>query len=246
MSVRMIAVVTGAAGDIGREAAHRLARDGFHVVAADIDDRGLDRAAMAPEGLVEPKILDVTRAEAIADFFDEVGRRPDPLSVLVNGAGSLRPTRVESISEAEWDAIIDVNLKGTFLCTQAALPHMLRSGRGRIVNISSTAGKNVSTVGGAHYTAAKAAVLGLTRHVAAEVASAGVTVNAVCPGLIETAMIWNTISRDRMDGYAASFPIPRLGRPDEVASLIAFLVSREAAYITGASLDINGGDLMVG
>lgn len=242
----MIAVVTGAAGDIGRETAYRLARDGFHVIASDIDERGLDRAAKAPEGLVEPQILDVTRADAIADFFDEIARRPAPLSVLVNGAGNLRPTRVASISEAEWDAILDVNLKGTFLCTQAALPHMLRSGWGRIVNISSTAGKNVSTVGGAHYTAAKAAVLGLTRHIAAEVAPGGVTVNAVCPGLIETAMIWNTISRDRMDEYAASFPIPRLGRPDEVASLIAFLVSREAAYITGASLDINGGDLMVG
>ena len=181
MSVQMIAAVTGAAGDIGRETAHRLARDGFHVVAADIDERGLDRASMAPEGLVEPHILDVTLAGAVTEFFDEVGRRPDPLGVLVNGAGNLRPTRVANISESEWDAIVDVNLKGTFLCTQAALPHMLRARWGRIVNISSTAGKNVSTVGGAHYTAAKAAVLGLTRHVAMEVAHAGVTVNAVCP-----------------------------------------------------------------
>lgn len=244
--MRMIAVVTGAAGDIGRAVAHRLAQDGFHVVAADVDEQGLKRTADAPAGVVETLSLDVTQAHEVRALFGQFEGRSEGVSVLVNGAGSLRPTRVEDISEHEWDSIVDVNLKGTFLCTQAVLPHMLRLGWGRIVNISSTAGKNVSTVGGAHYTAAKAGVLGLTRHVAAEVADAGVTVNAVCPGLIETAMIWNTISRERMDAYAASFPIPRLGQPDEVADLIAFLASRDAAYITGASLDINGGDLMVG
>lgn len=241
-----IAVVTGAAGDIGRATAHRLAGDGFHVIATDIDESRLDRAVAAPAGMVESMALDVTQADAVGALFARLDARPEPVSVLVNGAGNLRPTRVEAISESEWDSILDVNLKGTFLCTQAALPHMLRSGWGRIVNISSTAGKNVSTVGGAHYTAAKAAVLGLTRHVAKEVAHAGVTVNAVCPGLIETGMIRATISKERMGVYAQSFPIPRLGRPEEVADLIAFLASQEASYITGASLDINGGDLMVG
>ena len=116
---------------------------------------------------------------------------------------------------------------------------------GRIVNFSSTAGKNVSTVGGAHYTAAKAGILGFTRHLAKEVAGYGITVNAVCPGLIDTEMVRSTISVERVRAYADSFPIQRLGEPFEVAELVAFLASDRAAYITGASLDINGGDLMI-
>jgi len=138
-----------------------------------------------------------------------------------------------------------VNLKGTFLCAQAVLPAMKEAGWGRIVNFSSTAGKNVSTVGGAHYTASKAGVLGFTRHLAKEVAPDGITVNAVCPGLIDTEMVRATIDDARTQAYAAGFPISRLGQPQEVADLVAFLASDQASYITGASLDINGGDLMI-
>ena len=122
---------------------------------------------------------------------------------------------------------------------------MQQAGWGRIVDFSSTAGKNISTVGGAHYTAAKAGILGFTRHLAKEVASDGITVNAVCPGLIDTEMIRATIDEERTQAYAQSFPISRLGEPSEVAELVAFLASDRAAYITGASLDINGGDLMI-
>ena len=122
---------------------------------------------------------------------------------------------------------------------------MAESGWGRIVNFSSTAGKNVSTIGGAHYTASKAAILGLTRHTAKEVASLGITVNAVCPGLINTEMVQSNISEEATERYANSFPISRLGTPHEVAELVAFIVSDNASYITGASLDINGGDLMI-
>ena len=168
-----------------------------------------------------------------------------PVDILVNNAGVLRPTKIVDIDEDEWDLVVDVNLKGTFLCSQAVIPGMRSRRWGRIVNLSSTAGKNVSTMGGAHYTAAKAGVLGLTRHTASEVAQDGVTVNAVCPGLIDTAMTRTTITTDQADAYAASFPIPRLGLPEEVANLVAFLATDQAAYITGASLDINGGDLMV-
>ena len=122
---------------------------------------------------------------------------------------------------------------------------MREEGWGRIVNFSSTAGKNVSTVGGAHYTAAKAGVLGFTRHLAKEVAGYGITVNAVCPGLIDTEMVRAVISPERADAYARGFPVSRLGEPGEVAELVAFLASDRASYITGASLDINGGDLMI-
>ena len=125
------------------------------------------------------------------------------------------------------------------------MPALQKTGWGRIVNFSSTAGKNISTVGGAHYTAAKAGVLGFTRHLAQEVAQHNITVNAVCPGLIDTEMVRNTIDEARVKTYEQSFPISRLGKPEEVADLVAFLCSDKAAYITGASLDINGGDLMI-
>ena len=116
---------------------------------------------------------------------------------------------------------------------------------GRIINFSSTAGKNISTVGGAHYTAAKAGILGFTRHLASEEAKFGITVNAVCPGLIDTEMVKKTINEDDIIKYTNSFPIQRLGKATEVASLVLFLASDKADYINGASLDINGGDLMI-
>ena len=167
------------------------------------------------------------------------------VDILVNNAGVLYPTKVTDITESEWDTVIDVNLKGTFLCSQAVIEPMSASGWGRIINFSSTAGKNISTVGGAHYTAAKAGILGFTRHLAKEVASNGITVNAICPGLIDTEMVRATIDESRIRAYEQGFPISRLGQPEEVAELVAFLASDRAAYITGASLDINGGDLMI-
>ena len=129
--------------------------------------------------------------------------------------------------------------------SRGVLPAMQKNGWGRIVNFSSTAGKNISTVGGAHYTSAKAGILGFTRHLAKEVAEYGITVNSVCPGLIDTEMVQSTISYELSQKYANSFPIKRLGKPSEVADLVNFLVSDKASYITGASLDINGGDLMI-
>ena len=243
-----VAIVTGAGRGMGRAVAMRLAAGGATIAVNDL--RTDDAQRVADE-------LNATGTEALAvagDVTDSgdvrrmVSQTTDALGavhILINNAGVLRPTAVIDIEEAEWDYVVGVNLKGTYLCSRAVLPAMRSQGWGRIVNFSSTAGKNVSTVGGAHYTAAKAGILGFTRHLAKEEAGYGITVNSVCPGLIDTEMIRDTISDDRADAYAASFPIQRLGQPEEVAELVAFLASDRASYITGASLDINGGDLMI-
>lgn len=240
--------MTGAGQGMGAAIAHALASRGARIVVNDLQAERADRvaaeliAAGATAIAVPGNVID---AGDVRRMIERAVERFGAVHILVNNAGVLRPTRVADIAEDEWDLVIDVNLKGTFLCSQAVLAPMKTAGWGRIVNLSSTAGKNISTVGGAHYTAAKAGILGFTRHLAKEVAVDGITVNAVCPGLIDTEMVRATIDEQRVDAYARSFPIPRLGQPEEVAELIAFLVSDRAAYITGASLDINGGDLMI-
>ena len=243
-----IAIVTGAARGMGYAVAKRLAVGGASVVINDINAETAARAAsdlhaLGHEALALPG--DVTSGHDVGRLVARTVDHFGEVHILVNNAGILRPTPVIDIEEDEWDLVVNVNLKGTYLCSRAVLPGMQKTGWGRIVNFSSTAGKNVSTVGGAHYTAAKAGILGFTRHLAQEVARYGITVNAVCPGLIDTEMVRSTVSAERAQAYADSFPIKRLGEPFEVAELVAFLASDRAAYITGASLDINGGDLMI-
>lgn len=243
-----IAIVTGAGQGMGREVAYALARRGAKVVVNDlISDSASETVAGISEIGGESFFVpgNVADAADVRSMIDSAIERFGHVHILVNNAGVLRPTRVSEIAEEEWDLVVDVNLKGTFLCSQAVLASMTEEGWGRIINFSSTAGKSVSTVGGAHYTAAKAGILGFTRHLAKEVASDGITVNAVCPGLIDTEMVRATIGQKRIEEYERMFPISRIGLPSEVAELVAFLASDRAAYITGASLDINGGDLMI-
>ena len=243
-----VAIVTGAGQGMGRAVAERLAAGGAQLVVNDLAADAAERTAAdiragGGEAIAAPG--NVASKDDVDRIVKAAIDRYDALHILVNNAGVLRPTPVIDIEEDEWDLVVSVNLKGTYLCSRAALPAMQRAGWGRIVNFSSTAGKSVSTVGGAHYTAAKAGVLGFTRHLAKEAARHGITVNAVCPGLIDTEMVRATISDDRARSYAEGFPIARMGEPEEVAELVAFLASDRAAYITGASLDINGGDLTI-
>jgi NAD(P)-dependent dehydrogenase (short-subunit alcohol dehydrogenase family) len=167
------------------------------------------------------------------------------LDVVVNAAGILQGGGALEISEADWDRVVGVNLKGAFLVSQCAARPMIDQGWGRIIHFSSTAGKTFSTLGGCHYTAAKHGVLGIVRAMARELAAHGVTVNAVCPGLIDTEMVRSQITPARVAEIAQTFPAGRLGDAGEVAELVAFLASPGSAYITGAAIDINGGDLMV-
>ncbi len=243
-----VAVVTGGARGMGLECARRLGAEGASIALVDVggEEAAEAAAALEREGIrARAFAADVTRQDDVTEAVSRIERDVGPPAILLNAAGILRRTRFLEISVAEWDAVVGVSMQGTFICSQACLPAMLDAGWGRIVNFSSTAGKSVSTLGGAHYTAAKAAVLGLTRAIAKEVASRGVCVNAVCPGLIETEMVHEVCSDELLEDYARSFPAGRLGRPAEVAALVSFLCSDDAAYITGAALDINGGDLMI-
>ena len=243
-----VAIVTGAAQGMGAAIAGRLAAEGAKVVLSDINTEKVAGVAERINAAIEDSALamrtDVTKEDEVADMVEMTIAHYGTVDILVNNAGILYPTRIDNVTKAEWDEVLDVNLNGSFLCSKAVLPIMQANNFGRIVNMSSSAGRSVSTLGGVHYTAAKAGVLGLTRGMAKEVAPSGITVNAICPGLIDTEMARENCSPEQLRAYEESFPIPRLGTPDEVAQLIVFLAT-DAAYITGASIDINGGDLMM-
>jgi 3-oxoacyl-[acyl-carrier protein] reductase len=246
-----VALITGAARGLGLAAAERFLAGGARVV---INVRRPEQAAavaarLGGEGDGGERVLvlpgdvasSATVRALVAQALDRFGR----LDVLVNNAAAAFSTRFEQIGEEEWRRAIDVNLTAAFLCIQAALPAMKANRYGRVVNLSSTAGKSVSTLGGAHYTASKAGLLGLTRAAAKELGPHGITVNAVCPGLIDTELTREHATPEQLAVHARSFPVPRLGTAAEVAELISFLASERAGYITGAAIDINGGDLMV-
>jgi NAD(P)-dependent dehydrogenase (short-subunit alcohol dehydrogenase family) len=245
---KKVALVTGAGRGMGKSVALLLARRGARLAINDISPASAEETTQeiqksGGEAIAVP--ADITRENEVRGIVAKVAAHFGSLDILINNAGVLRPTKIIDIPEEEWDFVVNANLKSSFLCIKHSLPLMMKNGWGRIVNFSSTAGKNVSTLGGAHYTAAKAGVLGLTRHAAKEGAPFGITVNAVCPGLIDTEMVRGSISDVRLEQICSHFPISRLGKPDEVAELVGFLASDQAAYITGASLDINGGDLMI-
>ena len=240
-----VALVTGASRGFGLATAKRLADRGASV-AVHVRDAG--RAETAARQVGERGFAvsgDLGRPADLQAIVDQTLGRFGRLDVLVNNAAVALPTRFEKITEEEWRRTFEVNVTAVFLLIRAALPAMREQGYGRIVNLSSTAGKTVSTLGGAHYTASKAALQGLTRAAAKELGPYGITVNAICPGLFDTELTRENATPEQLAAIAQTFPIRRLGEAVEVADLVCFLASEAAGYITGASLDINGGDLML-
>ena len=240
-----VALITGAARGLGRAAAERLHQFGASV-AVNVRDIARAEAVAAPLGsrglALEGDVAAAGVPERlVARTLDRFGR----LDILVNNAALARGTRFGELSAEEWRRALEVNLTAPFLLIKAALPAMKAQRYGRIVNVSSTAGRMVSTLGGAHYTASKTGLLGLTRAAAKELGQFGITVNAVCPGMIDTELTRENATSEQLARYAAAYPVPRLGTALEVADLICFAASEAAGYITGASLDINGGDLMM-
>jgi 3-oxoacyl-[acyl-carrier protein] reductase len=237
--------VTGAARGLGRAAAERLLERGASVAVNVRDGKRADllvremgeRSCAVPGDISQDGIPEAI----VAGVLDRFGR----IDILVNNAALPFTTRFEQITPEEWRRAVEVNLTAPFLLTRAVVPAMKTQHYGRVVNISSTAGRMVSTLGGAHYTATKTGLLGLTRAAAKELGKYGITVNAVCPGMIDTELTRESATDEQLERIAAGYPVPRLGTAREVADLICFAASEAAGYITGAAFDINGGDLMM-
>jgi 3-oxoacyl-[acyl-carrier protein] reductase len=241
-------IVTGAGQGMGRAIAERFARDGGSVLVADVNEETATAVAagLTTEGLrAVPLKVDVTDPAQVKAMVARTVAEFGGVDVLVNNAGILRSTKIMDISPQEWDLVMAVNVRSLFLCAQAVHDEMVRRGGGRIVHMASLAGRATSTLGGAHYTTSKAAVLGLMRHMAREWARDGITSNAVSPGMVDTPMARAGTSDERMAEILKAIPLGRLAEPEEVANLVCFLASDEAAYITGASVDIHGGELIM-
>ncbi|MCC6178521.1 MAG: SDR family oxidoreductase [Chloroflexi bacterium] len=238
-----VALVTGARGGIGLAAARLLGAEGASVVLGDVADvtdavREVERAG----GRAIGTRLDVTRAADAEAAVAHAIEHFDRLDILVNNAGIAHPARLADVTDELWDRILTVNLKGPFICSRAAAPHL--SSGGAIVNVASLAGRSFSPAMACAYSASKAGLLGLTRHLAKELAPSGIRVNAVNPGVVETSLIDGAYSAEHLSAVVGTIPLGRIASPEEIASVIVFLASDAASYVTGASLDTNGGIFM--
>jgi 3-oxoacyl-[acyl-carrier protein] reductase len=239
-----IAIVTGASRGIGRATARMLAGAGAEVVAAARGDNAratVDEIASAG-GKAHLASLDVTDRESVDRMVAETLERSGRIDILVSNAGITRDQLMLRMKREDWDAVIGTNLTALFSCAQAVLKPMVRQRAGRIVAIGSVVGQ-AGNAGQANYAASKAGIIGFSKALALEVASRGITVNVVAPGLIDTEMT-RAISQTAHETWTSKIPLGRLGSPEDVASAVCFLASDEAAYITGQVLAVNGGMYM--
>jgi 3-oxoacyl-[acyl-carrier protein] reductase len=239
-----VAIVTGSARGIGRAIALKLAEAGANIVVNDIaaaadslegvaaEIRALNRQALVVTG-------DVSSSEDVARLVEKAAGTFGRIDILVNNAGVARDQLIMRMSDEDWDTVLNIDLKSAFLCTRAVLRHMLRQRWGRIISISSVVGI-IGNVGQANYASAKAGIIGLTRSVAKEVGSRGITANAIAPGFIETKMT-EQLDEKQKQALLQHIPLGVIGTPRDVAEAVAFLASEEARYITGQVLNVDGG-----
>jgi 3-oxoacyl-[acyl-carrier protein] reductase len=240
-----VAIVTGAAQGIGKVIALGLAKCGADIAVSDINEDSLKEAVKEIEALGRKAIAVKMDVCSLKDSEDMVKKTVDAfgkVDILINNAGITRDTVLLRMKEEQWDQVIQVNLKGTFNCTKAVIRSMFKQKSGKIINISSVTGA-MGNAGQANYSASKAAVMGFTKSIAREYAHCGITVNAVAPGFIKTAMTDAIPEKDR-DAMISIIPAKRLGLPEDVADTVCFLASDKANYITGQVIHINGGMYM--
>jgi 3-oxoacyl-[acyl-carrier protein] reductase len=240
-----IAVVTGAGRGIGRAIALQLAAEGAHVVCWDVDAQMATQTAEMVQELGRQALssrVDVTDLEAVSAAAQEVMAKFGRVDILVNNAGIARDNLLVRMTSEEWDGVLDINLKGSFYCTKVLAREMMRQRSGRIVNIASVVGV-MGNAGQANYCASKAGLIGFTKAVAKELASRGITANAVAPGFIETEMT-QRLSDQNKKVFLQAIPLGRFGLPQDVARVVCFLAAEDAGYITGQVVHVDGGMLM--
>jgi 3-oxoacyl-[acyl-carrier protein] reductase len=239
-----VAIVTGGARGIGEAICRRLHDCGARVVVADIDGAGAEKVAQ-DLGERERSIgvqVDVSSGRSVEAMVKAALEAYSTIDLLVNNAGIARDNFVIRMKEEDWDSVLDVNLKGIFLCMRAVLPLMVRNRSGKVINISSVVAQ-IGNPGQANYSAAKSGVIGLTKSTAKEVASRGITINAIAPGFIETPMT-EKLSESSKEMFLQNIPLRRGGKPDDVSKVVLFLASDLSDYITGQVINVDGGMVM--
>lgn len=239
-----VVLITGAAGGIGTAIARAVTAESATVLLCDINTEGARRLAhlLTREGKsAAAYTLDISRPPEISSVIEEVVKRHERIDILVNNAAICPRIPLEEVTEADFDRIVGINLKGTFFVSQAVSPVMVRQGSGRIVNISSIGARTGGVAASSVYAATKAGIIAITKSYARTLAP-HVTVNAIAPGVVDTDMM--RIPSEQVAAIVDQIPLGRLADPDEIASVVVFLASEEATYFTGATLDVNGGWFM--
>ena len=240
-----VAIITGAARGIGFSIAEKLSEHGATSVIIDLDKEVVDAAVQKIDDIGNRAIgfsADVTNSEEISIIFKEIHKEFGKIDLLINNAGITKDGLLMKMKESDWDAVINVNLKGTFICTQKISRYMLKKRSGVIINIASVIGL-MGNAGQANYAASKGGIIALTKSSAKEFASRGIRVNAIAPGFIQTEMT-DKLPQDIIDSYSAAIPLSRMGTATDVANLCVFLASDEAGYITGQIIQVDGGLIM--